>query len=195
VVGVKPAKIIRARIVPVLLVAGLLAVVPSGPASAGTRTERKCSSVYDGLWKLDFCSGGWLDGNGHGRGVVDMHTYHWQYCPSIRSDCWLDSQSQSITMNISSVWYYSVGTSGSYWVEFFYWGQNETKKCRVNDPAGTVACSVANVVRVTYYSPIFTTNPTVPYRNRVGYVSWRDASGQPHWSYVDLWSPSFGLYL
>ncbi|HEV8648616.1 MAG TPA: hypothetical protein VG276_04250 [Actinomycetes bacterium] len=183
----KFTKVIITRIVPVLLVAGLFVAVPASPASAGTRTPRLCDSYYDGVWKLDFCSGGWYDGDGHARAVVDMHTYHWQYCPSIRSNCWLDSQSQSITMNTSEVQYLSTAD----WTRYFFWGQNQTDKCRVNSPTGTVACSVANVVRVTFYSKLFTKNPGYWYVNRVEYVSWRDASGQAHGTWVDLWSPVF----
>jgi len=191
VVGVKLTKVIITRIVPLLLVAGLFVAVPAGPASAGTRTPRSCASYQAGAWKLDVCSGGWHDGSGHGRAAVDMHTYHWNTNCGDGSGCWQDSRSQSITMNLSEVLYRPA--SGSTWYWLFDWGQDAGAQCRVNDPgAGTVTCSVANAVRVTFYSRAFTLASSTVYKNLIDYVSWRDASGQAHYPpYVGLWSPGF----
>lgn len=171
------------RIVPVLLVVGLFVAVSAGPANAGVRTPRNCASYYDGDWKLDVCSGGYYVDGTHDRAVVDMHTYHWsEYC-----GCWLDSQSQSITMNESYVYYghpYQV-------FPLFHWGMDDGIQCRVNDPAGSVNCGITNAVRVTFYSKAFTASVTELYANRVTRVSWRDASGHAHYVNPYLWSPAF----
>jgi hypothetical protein len=83
--------------------------------------------------------------------------------------------------------------SSSTWRWLFDWGQDYGAQCRVNDPtAGTVTCSVGNVVRVSFFSKIFNLASSTVYSNRINFVSWRDASGQAHYPpYVGLWSPSF----
>jgi len=185
---VKLRRAIVARVLLVVLVAGSLVAVASGPASAGTRTPRNCASYVDGAWKLDVCSGGYYIDSTHARAAVDMHTYHWNSNCGDGSGCWQDSQSQSITMNDSQVWY-----NPNIWYPYFDWGQNYGAQCRVNDPAaGTVTCSVPNAVRVTFYSKAFTRQPHTVYSNVIHYVSWRDASGQAHYPpHVGLASPNF----
>lgn len=167
----KPAPGRRRRIglrvgVAAMIIMPLLGV--ASPAHAAGLTERRCAEFItgDNLRKLSVCSRGWVDANGAvTRGVTEMHTYAFV----TGGGYWVDSRSQSITMNYGRL----VGISGG-----ILYGKNYGSNCRVDGPAGPVDCSVANVVRVAFYSPAH--NRRGADENYVHSVSWRDDRGIPH---------------
>jgi hypothetical protein len=93
--------------------------------------------------------------------------------------CWKDSTSKSITMNSSQMLYED---SDQIYRFYFDWGRKELSKCLVNSTdGGVLTCSVANVVRVSYYSREMTFDSNkIGFKNCVYHVSWRDASGVAH---------------
>ena len=157
-----------ARIAVAALLAGSLVTVLSKPAHA--LTPRLCKTIYTGDYvrRLDVCHRGWVsDAALYTRGVVEMHTYAWS-----NSNGWVDSRSQSITVNWA--WNDRNGT------EVANWGQDRTQKCRVNGPAGRVACSVPNTVRVAFYGPQLYAPNWDQWVQCTYKVSWRDDRGVPH---------------
>jgi hypothetical protein len=184
-------RLTRAMVVQVLLVvlaAGAVVAVSPGRASAAGLTGRTCTNIYTGdrTRMLSVCTRGYV-GDWFTAAVVEMHTYRWANpCPNIAGDavtlsgCWLDSRSQSITMNESYFWHFhsSGGEIGWWWGNNF----NQSHKCFVNSPTGTNTCSVANTVRVAFYSTIFPDDRCGnPYTNDVWHVSWRDDRGTAHY--------------
>lgn len=104
-----------------LLLGGLVAAFP-GPAQAQL-TQRSCTSDTgediisgDGVRKLSVCTRGWVDANpaSQTRGVVELHTYAW----ITGTHRWVDSRSQSITIEDSTVGYYT----GTQWLHRLSWG-------------------------------------------------------------------------
>lgn len=146
-----------------------------GTSSGGTLTPRSCHTILsgDGVRRLDVCARGWVsDAALYTRGVVEMHTYAW-------NNGWFDSRSQSITME---------------WADNFRdgdrvatWGQSAVGGCRVNGPGGTVACSVANTVRVAFYGPQLLASNFNHWWTTAHVVSWRDDRGVAHRNhYIDI---------
>lgn len=161
-----------------LLLGAASLVVSASPAQAGL-TERRCTARTEGAYKLDFCVRGWVDaGNDHTRGVVEMHTY--RYVAGGPNGGWLDSTSQSITLNFAVM----DNTSG---FGFPYsWGNTGAEtSCRINGPAGRVGCSVPNAARVAFYSKDNASNGRT-WTARVYDVSFRDAQGVAHRFFSDL---------
>ena len=155
----------------VLLTGSLLAVFPK-LARADELKPRNCDFLVSGDYvrRLDVCARGWVNtGATATRGVIEMHTYEWRDGPI---PGWYDSRSQSITIEAAQ----NIRNDSF----LFYWGQAQTKKCRINGPAGSVGCSVPNTYRVAFYSP----EMSAPYGDRwwTGslIVSWRDDRGVPH---------------
>ena len=168
--------------VAVLLLTPLLGLAPPAQAATGL-TERSCADFITGDYvrKLSVCSRGW-DSPSTTRGVIEMHTYAFV----TGAGYWVDSRSQSITVN------YAVLSGSNGYTE---WGTRQGATCRVDSPAGRVACSVPNVTRVAFYSPA---SRTITNENEVCIVSWRDDRGVAHtvswesYSYPDrlpLYSP------
>ena len=151
----------------VVAVALLLSVFPglvaAANAASGLTPDRRCKNFLtgDGLHKLSVCSRGW-NGNGVLRGVVEMHTYAWTPLPGN----WVDSTSQSITLNDAHF--------------FADYGADFGGTCRVDGPAGRVACSVPNTSRVAFYSPVRAIESSWN-ENWVWSVSWRDDRGIAHY--------------
>jgi hypothetical protein len=160
----------------VFIVAAAMVATLVTPANAGL-TPRNCSDIPtgDGLRMLSVCSRGYVDGRASFRAVVEMHTYAWGPCHD-----WVDSKSQSITMNSSGI---RDPNDDTY---LDWWGQDESHKCRVNGPAGMVACSVPNVTRVAFYGPQELASGK--FQNEVWKVSWRDDRGIAHTT-SGPWSP------
>jgi hypothetical protein len=192
-------RLTRAMVVQVLLVVlvagSVVAISPARASAASGLTARTCESIYTGdrVRRLDVCTRGYIVGDGYTSAVVEMHTYRWlAVCPNIAgfavvsSGCWLDSRSQSITMNESYFNHiHPSGVSLNWW-----WGNNfiSSHRCYVNSRTGPKACSVTNTVRVAFYSDEF---PDVDrcgnmWYNEVYNVSWRDDRGIAHyWSFLE----------
>lgn len=165
----------------VLVVTGLN-VAGAAPASAGLTSDRTCEYFETGdyLRMLSVCSRGWISDSGtrQMRGVVEMHTY------KKVAGKWVDSQSQSITLNYSL---FNVYNASKFRVGFHEYGTTFGQNtCRVNGPSSShIACSVPNATRVAFYSPAWT--GVSPYlSNIVSAVSWRDDRGVAH--YAEEWS-------
>jgi hypothetical protein len=195
-------RLTRAMVVQVLLVVlvagSVVAMSPARAAASVTGlTARTCANIYTGDRQrmLSVCSRGYI-GPGYSTGVVEMHTYRWANpCPNLAgsavvlSGCWVDSRSRSITMNESYLAHsHPDGSYISWW-----WGNNfiSSHRCYVDSPTGPKACSVANTVRVAYYSDGFLYDACGrPWYNQVWNVSWRDDLGYPHyWSFGNHGGP------
>lgn len=154
-----------------LLLAATSLTMTAAPAHAGL-TPRTCSHRVsgDGNYRLDFCVRGWIDAtNDHTRAVVEMHTY--RYVAAVPGH-WVDSPSQSITVDSASV--------GNYRGVLYAWGAKASKKCRINHPTGgRVGCTAVNTSRVAFFSPDNAAAGTTWWAG-VYEVSWRDASGAAH---------------
>jgi hypothetical protein len=147
-------------------------VVSAGPAQAGL-TGRRCTSRTAGAYRLDFCVRGWVDaGNDHTRGVVEMHTY--RYIPGGPNGGWVDSTSQSITLNFAAI-----ANPNEYGLPYSWGNTGAETGCRVNGPAGRVGCSVPNTARVAFYSKDNASDGRT-WTARVHDVSFRDAQGVAH---------------
>ena len=166
-----------------LLAVALVAVIP-GSAHADSLTSRTCQAIHsgDGVRRLDVCARGWVNnGPTLTRSVVEMHTYAWS-----NSNGWIDSRSQSITMNDAIT---RAPAPGPWYAR---WGQDISGNCRVNGPGGSVACSVPNTTRVAFYGPAVSAPNYQPFQTEVFEVSWRDDRGVPHTPvYIDLVSPTW----
>lgn len=165
-----PGRRLLARIMVVVVLAGLSVVTVAGPAHAGL-TSRRCATILTGdkVRRLDVCSRGWYSADGnYTRGVVEMHTY--KLLGGIND--WVDSTSQSISLNSATV------LRNGYWEKFY--GQESGGNCRVNGPGGSVGCSVPNTYRVAFYSPQLSAPGVSRWENSANTVSWRDDRGLPH---------------
>jgi hypothetical protein len=191
--GCYDVRLTRAMVVQVLLVVLLAgSVVAMSPARASTAstaglTARTCTSIYTGdrVRRLDVCTRGYI-GPGYVTGVVEMHTYRWlAKCPDAPGSCWRDSQSQSITMNQSYLGHTHLPGGYVNW----WWGNDFTPshRCYLNAPTGTKTCSVANAIRVAFYSDGFLDDRCGnEWYNEVWKVSWRDDRGLAHyWNFGD----------
>lgn len=186
----------RTKLVPIALIAllaGCLVAVMPGPAKAAAQLmPRRCTSDTnpssdilrgDGLRKLSVCSRGWVDAvpASSTRGVVELHTY------AKNGGQWVDSRSQSITINVAGVDKYT----GSQWQRRVTWGQDAGGNCRVNGPGGSVGCSVPNTDRVAFYGPgIVTDGSGALFQNWAISVSWRDDQGSPHTADIHIPPPN-----
>jgi hypothetical protein len=172
-----------ARVAVVALLAGSLLVVVAGPAHAGSLTPRTCRTTQANDRRLDVCARGWVNtGPTYTRGVVEMHTYAWQ----AGTQTWVDSTSQSITVNEGWVWRADQGAIA-------HFGNNvSSSTCRINGPSGTIGCSVPNTYRVAFYSAAINAPNWNPFQTEVGKVSWRDDRGTAH--YVDWWTNNNQLW-
>lgn len=171
----------------VALLAGSIVAVASPPASALPLTSRNCRTILtgDGLRRMDVCARGWIsNGLDQTRGVVEMHTYRKS------GSSWVDSTSQSITLNGAYVRccpdYQAIAAWGNEY--------NNNSSCRIDGPNGTVGCMVKNDYRVAYYSARISAPGSSAFYTEVFKVSWRDDRGIPHYKdfgEVDgsLWSP------
>jgi hypothetical protein len=181
----KPGRKVLARIAVVALLAGSLVAAIPGPAHADELTPRKCADPIisgDLVRRLDVCVRGWRNtGWTTTRGVVEMHTYAWV---GGGANQWVDSRSQSITMEVAEN--DCCGTAqwpDGGWQFKVSWGQSVSGggNCRVNGPGGNVGCSVPNTIRVAFYGPAITTPSQITtYVTHTTYVSWRDDRGVPH---------------
>lgn len=167
---------ILARLVVVVLLSGCLVAVIPGPAHAGL-TPRNCKTIPTGdqLRRLDVCARGWVDKlpATSTRGVYEMHTYRWL---GNGANQWVDSRSQSITLNSAVLDY---GSSSS--TQPLLFGNDETQKCRINGPGGPVGCSVPNTDRVAFYSPHHDPWGQQDWHTIAYDVSWRDDRGLAHY--------------
>lgn len=172
-----------------LLVASLLAMAPApAHATVSTLSPRKCDQFLSGdkVRRLDVCARIWYDQDALlVRSVVEMHTY--ELLGGIND--WVDSRSQSITMNFAETLKFGGDVAD--------WGQDVSQNCRVNGPGGSVACSVPNTIRVAFYGPALYTLPAVDeWQTKVVHVSWRDDRGVPHPNvYPNLVSPPCQILL
>jgi hypothetical protein len=167
-----------ARLAVVVLLAGALVAVIPGPARADTLTPREpCRTILsgDGVRRLDVCARGWIHSPDYlyTRGVVEMHTY--KLLGGIND--WVDSTSQSITMDLAHNTRNGTGVAD--------WGQLVGGNCRVNGPGGSVSCSVPNTYRVAFYGPQLLASNFDKWQTVVGNLSWRDDRGVPHYPDLD----------
>jgi hypothetical protein len=95
---------------------------------------------------------------------------------------WVDSRSQSITLN-SAVLFNDSSTD-------YYYGQDVTQNCRINGIGGPVGCSVPHTYRVAFWGP-----HVIPHGedfvNILHHVSWRDDRGLAH--HYDFYYPCCDL--
>ena len=104
------------------------------------------------------------------RSVVEIHTY--ELLGGIND--WVDSRSQSITMNDAATRRADTGAP------IAHWGQDLWQNCRINGPGGNVGCSVPNTVRVSFYGPRVSAPNYNSFETAVFEVSWRDDRGVKH---------------
>jgi hypothetical protein len=182
----------------------LVTTRPAAVTATGLTPGRNCDNILTGdrLRMLSVCARGYV-GALYTYGVVEMHTYRWlSVCPNLVGDaatspgCWLDSTSQSITLNIAELGHHHTSGSTIDW----WWGNDMamSHRCQVDSIGGRTACSVANTVRVAYYSAPFADDHCgALWWTSVWKVSWRDDRGQAH--YYDFGSttqnPPYGAPL
>jgi hypothetical protein len=172
--GMRRGRTTLMRLAVVALLAGSIVAVASPPAHA-TLTPRECRTILtgDGLRRMDVCARGYVNGPpaDQTRGVVEMHTYRKS------GSGWVDSTSQSITLNGA---YVHCCTDNRYVAA---WGNeyNNNGSCRIDGPSGTIGCLVKNDYRVAYYSAKISAPGFNSYQTEVFKVSWRDDRGIPHY--------------
>jgi hypothetical protein len=167
----------------VIVVAGLPAVAINSPsATAAGLTERRCADIDSGdhVRRLSICTRAWIDPvNNQTRGVVEMHTYELN-----RQRHWVDSRSQSITVNLVQL------ISNRYYIDTTWGTEAGASTCRIDGPAGRIGCTVPNATRVAFYSPVQRPDGSLIH-NVVWEVSWRDDRGVPHYTAGQSTQPDY----